>query len=302
MKEYTRRPTRLSCLPLLFSPDPQKPPLHRSAHNATPQRMAPRLVFLNPLGGRWLIPVIPPLRIPSRGDNTSSKIPSRHRPFERKYPARRHVQQPAQVVHRLSSLRKLLKMLRPPPLLMPNEQGPPPTAELRPPVQRAVGFQARLHQQTPASERLRLQEEEEEASLRSRLAAARAGRRSMLFTVFVQVGGLYAATQACLLLLFVPSACPVVIPCNPLPSFATTGVRGDFAERMPFLSCFLFFSSDVLLAGRDALVAFEGCSTRHAFTKRASRFSGKSIHLEVFNFFPLSTDDVSWRWSPLQFD
>jgi len=72
---------------------------------------------------------------------------------------------------------------------------------------------------------MRREEAELEESLRRRKEAALENYRSIVQSTLVQVGGLYAVSQACLLSLFVPQKCPVVIPCTPTPVYGCGGVK-----------------------------------------------------------------------------
>lgn len=60
---------------------------------------------------------------------------------------------------------------------------------------------------------LELQREEEEWKAQVKASAA-ANAQDVTRTTMVQLGGLYAVSQACLLSIFVPQKCPAVIGCN----------------------------------------------------------------------------------------
>ena len=75
------------------------------------------------------------------------------------------------------------------------------------------------------AERLRHDEEELEDSLRRRKEAAVDNFSQIVQSTLVQVGGLYAVSQACLLAIFVPQKCPIVIPCMEPPQYDCQGVK-----------------------------------------------------------------------------
>ena len=75
------------------------------------------------------------------------------------------------------------------------------------------------------AERMRREEAELEESLRRRKDAALDNYRSIVQSTLIQVGGLYAVSQACLLSLFVPQKCPVLIPCLAVPIYGCGGVK-----------------------------------------------------------------------------
>jgi hypothetical protein len=75
------------------------------------------------------------------------------------------------------------------------------------------------------AERMRKEEAELEESLRRRKEAAVDNYQQILQSTLVQVGGLYAVSQACLLVIFVPQKCPMIIPCGDPPLYNCDGVR-----------------------------------------------------------------------------
>ena len=77
------------------------------------------------------------------------------------------------------------------------------------------------------AERLRRDEEELEDSLRRRKEAAVENFSQIVQSTLVQVGGLYAVSQACLLAIFVPQKCPQIIPCSDPPMYNCDGIRLD---------------------------------------------------------------------------
>ena len=74
------------------------------------------------------------------------------------------------------------------------------------------------------AERLRRDEEELEDSLRRRKEAAVENFSQIVQSTLVQVGGLYAVSQACLLAIFVPQRCPMIVPCSDPPLYTCDGV------------------------------------------------------------------------------
>ena len=99
-------------------------------------------------------------------------------------------------------------------------------------------------------------------------------------STLVQVGGLYAVSQACLLAIFVPQKCPMIIPCTSPPQYNCDGIKLEDmlpADRQAFidsaedpladccLSSTLFtytvFSPDGHLCTMKENLDWENCST-----------------------------------------
>jgi len=70
---------------------------------------------------------------------------------------------------------------------------------------------------------MRREEAELEDNLRRRKEAAVDNYRNIVQSTLVQVGGLYAVSQACLLVIFVPQKCPTIIPCALPPLYDCSG-------------------------------------------------------------------------------
>ena len=99
-------------------------------------------------------------------------------------------------------------------------------ALLRLPRSRQVDFEKEIAvKAAEMAERLRREEEELEESLRRRKEAAVDNYQQIVQSTLVQVGGLYAVSQACLLVIFVPQKCPMIIPCTDPPLYNCDGVR-----------------------------------------------------------------------------
>ena len=89
-----------------------------------------------------------------------------------------------------------------------------------------VDFEKEIRDQAAElAERLRRDEEELEDSLRRRKEAAVDNFSQIVQSTLVQVGGLYAVSQACLLVIFVPQKCPLVVPCMEPPQYDCQGVK-----------------------------------------------------------------------------
>jgi len=102
---------------------------------------------------------------------------------------------------------------------------------LTPPAAGQVDFEREIADKAAElAERLRRDEEELEDSLRRRKEAAVENFSQIVQSTLVQVGGLYAVSQACLLAIFVPQKCPMIIPCNDPPQYNCDGVR---LEELP---------------------------------------------------------------------
>jgi hypothetical protein len=128
------------------------------------------------------------------------------------------------------------------------------------------------------AERMRREEEELEDSLRRRKEAAVDNYQQIVTSTLVQVGGLYAVSQACLLVIFVPQKCPMIIPCTDPPLYNCEGMRlssltpqaredflnGDYTLDSCCLTSKLFdytvFSPDGHLCTMKENLDWENCS------------------------------------------
>ena len=99
----------------------------------------------------------------------------------------------------------------------------------RPPRRYEVDFETEIRDKAAElAERLRHDEEELEDSLRRRKEAAADNFSQVVRSALVQVGGLYAVSQACLLVVFVPQRCPINVPCLVPPQYDCQGVNVTF--------------------------------------------------------------------------
>ncbi len=89
---------------------------------------------------------------------------------------------------------------------------------------RQINFEREVAEKaSELAERMRREEAELEENLRRRKEAAVENYRSIVQSTLVQVGGLYAVSQACLLVVFVPQKCPTIIPCTTPPEYDCDG-------------------------------------------------------------------------------